>query len=94
MKLIGAKDSFVRAPFVVEGVVIGLIGTVIPLGILWYLYGSIIQYVAEKFRFLSNILNFVPEQQVFRVLVPVALLLGLGIGYVGSKFTLRRHLKV
>ncbi|MEE3379600.1 MAG: permease-like cell division protein FtsX [Lachnospiraceae bacterium] len=94
MKLIGAKDSFVRAPFVVEGVVIGLIGTVIPLGILWYLYGSIIRYVAEKFRFLSNILNFVPEQQVFRVLVPVALLLGLGIGYVGSKFTLRRHLKV
>lgn len=45
MKLIGATDYFVRAPFVVEGIVIGLIGAAIPLGILYVLYEKIILYI-------------------------------------------------
>jgi len=94
MKLIGAKDSFVRAPFVVEGVTIGLIGSLIPLIALWFLYGGIVRYVAEKFQFLSGMVTFVPATTVFHVLLPVSLLLGVGIGYVGSRFTLRKHLNV
>lgn len=94
MKLIGAKDSFVRAPFIVEGITIGLIGSIIPLCILWALYSRIITYVAEHFQFLSSLINFVPVGDVFRVLLPVSLLLGVGIGYAGSRFTLKRHLKV
>lgn len=94
MKLIGAKDSFVRSPFVVEGVAIGLIGSVIPLLILWVLYNRIITYVADKFKFLSGMMDFVPASTVFKTLVPVALLLGVGIGYIGSRFTLRKHLQV
>lgn len=94
MKLIGAKDSFVRAPFVVEGVVIGLVGSIIPLVILWFLYSSILRYVATKFTFLSNLVTFVPIGDVFHTLLPLSLVLGVGIGYVGSRFTLKRHLKV
>lgn len=94
MKLIGATDYFVRAPFIVEGVLIGLIGSVIPLILLYFLYSSVISYVANKFVFLSNMLNFLPVGQVFRVLVPVALLLGVGIGFVGSRVTTKRHLNV
>jgi cell division transport system permease protein len=94
MKLIGAKDSFVRAPFVVEGVVIGLVGSIIPLVILWFLYSSILRYVATKFTFLSNLVTFVPIGDVFHTLLPLSLALGVGIGYAGSRFTLKRHLKV
>ncbi|MCR5547028.1 MAG: permease-like cell division protein FtsX [Lachnospiraceae bacterium] len=94
MKLIGAKDTFVRAPFIVEGVVIGLIGSVIPLGLLYCLYGTIISYVSDKFSMLSSFMEFVPLPTLFRVLVPVSLILGVGIGFVGSRFTLKRHLKV
>ena len=94
MKLIGAKDSFVRAPFVVEGVVIGLVGSIIPLVILWFLYSSILRYVATKFTFLSNLVTFVPIGDVFHTLLPLSLVLGVGIGYAGSRFTLKRHLKV
>ena len=54
MKLIGATDYFVRAPFVVEGIVIGLIGAAIPLGILYVLYEKIILYIGDKFKFISN----------------------------------------
>lgn len=94
MKLIGAKDKFVRAPFIVEGVSIGIAGSVIPLVILWYLYRNILVYVSRKFTFISNLVNFVPETKVFHVLLPVSLLLGVGIGYIGSRVTLRRHINV
>ena len=94
MKLIGAKDSFVRAPFVVEGVVIGLIGSVIPLVLLLVLYQRILNYVAERFDALSNLFSFVPADEVFRFLVPISLVLGVGIGLIGSRITLKRHLKV
>lgn len=94
MKLIGAKDSFVRAPFIVEGVVIGLVGAAIPLVLLYFLYQLIMTYVADKFDLLSSMVSFVSLGSIFKVLVPVSLLLGVGIGYIGSRFTLKRHLKV
>lgn len=94
MKLIGATDYFVRAPFVVEGIVIGLIGAAIPLGILYVLYEKVVIYIAEKFSFISSMLQFLSAEKVFSNLVPVALILGVGIGFVGSKITIRKHLKV
>jgi len=94
MKLIGATDYIVRAPFVVEGVVIGLIGAAIPLGILYVLYGEIITYVAENFSFISGMMQFLSAEVVFNALVPVGLVLGVGIGYIGSHITTRKHLRV
>lgn len=94
MKLIGAKDSFVRAPFIVEGITIGLIGSVIPLALLYFLYEKIVTYVSDTFAILSSMINFVPVNELFEVLLPVSLVLGVGIGFIGSRFTLRRHLKV
>ncbi|MBP3664248.1 MAG: ABC transporter permease, partial [Tyzzerella sp.] len=76
MKLIGATDYIVRAPFVVEGVVIGLIGAAIPLGILYVLYSEIITYVAENFTFIGGIMQFLPAEVVFNSLIPVGLILG------------------
>lgn len=94
MKLIGAKDKFVRAPFIVEGVFIGLIGSAIPLVLLFFLYQGLIRYVADKFQFIGGMIKFVPVSDVFCILVPVSLILGVGIGYIGSRMTLKKHLKV
>lgn len=94
MKYIGAKDSFVRAPFVIEGLLIGLVGAIIPLTILFFLYNKAIAFILEKFRLLNSILEFLPVEQVYRTLLPVGLLLGIGIGFVGSAFTIRKRLKV
>lgn len=94
MKLIGATDYFVRAPFVVEGIVIGLIGAAIPLGILYVLYEKIIIYISEHFNFIGNMIKFLSADEIFHILIPVALILGVGIGFVGSKITIRKHLKV
>lgn len=94
MKLIGATDYFVRAPFVVEGIVIGLIGAAIPLGILYVLYEKIIFYISDNFSFIGSMVKFLSVDTVFRTLLPVALILGVGIGFIGSKITIRKHLKV
>lgn len=94
MKLIGATDFFVRAPFVVEGMVIGLIGAAIPLGILYVLYEKVVVYIGDKFNFISSMMKFLSVEEVFHTLVPVALVLGVGIGFLGSIITIRKHLRV
>lgn len=94
MKVIGATDYFVRAPFIVEGILIGLIGAAIPLIILHAMYGRIIEYVANRFGFLNNLLTFLPVDTVFQILLPVGLILGVGIGYIGSRVTVRKHINV
>ena len=94
MKLIGATDFLVRAPFVVEGIVIGMIGALIPLGLLFLLYDKIVIYVAEKFQFVGSMMDFVAPEVLFQALIPIAILLGVGIGFMGSVWTIRKHLKV
>lgn len=94
MKYIGAKDVFVRAPFVIEGLVIGVIGALIPLILLYFLYNKAVVYILTKFQILNNLLEFLPVGQVYQTLLPVGLALGIGIGFVGSFFTIRKHLRV
>ena len=94
MKFIGATDAFVNAPFFIEGISIGVIGSIIPLFILRYMYTNIVDYVLGKFNILSNILAFLPANDVFNVLVPVAIVLGIGIGIVGTLFAVHKHANV
>ena len=94
MKLIGATDYLVRAPFIVEGIVIGFVGASAPLALLYVLYEKIMVYVAEKFSFIGSILEFVSPQLLFQGLIPIGLSLGVGIGFLGSVWTIRKHLKV
>ena len=94
MKYIGAKDSFVRMPFIIEGVIIGLVGAVIPLVIFYFVYNKAIDYILSRFTLLKNILDFLPVTEVYRTLLPAGLLLGMGIGFLGSLFTIRKHLRV
>ncbi len=95
MKLIGATDSFVRAPFIVEGLLLGFIGSLIPLGILFIAYDKILGWLLNRFGVLNTISGSLPSViEVFHVLAPVGIGLGLGIGLVGSVITVRRHLRV
>ena len=94
MKYIGAKDFVVRSPFVIEGLIIGLVGAVLPLALLYVLYGKAVAYIMEKFSILTNIIDFLPVLRVYHYLLPIGLGLGVGIGFLGSYFTVRKHLKV
>ena len=94
MKYIGAKDGFVRAPFVFEGLLIGVIGVIIPLVMLYFMYDKAVSYVMTRYSLLNNIVDFLPVMRVYRTLLPVGIALGVGIGFLGSTFTIRKHLKV
>ena len=94
MKLIGATDYLVRAPFVVEGMIIGLVGAAIPLTVLYFMYQRIIVYIADKFNFIGSMITFVPVYAVFETLIPISIIPGVGIGFLGSQITIRKHLKV
>jgi len=94
MKYIGATDFFTRAPFVIEGIVIGFIGSLIPLVAVYFIYNEAMMYVAGRFPFLSQIFEFLPVAAVFSTLVPVCIAIGVGIGFLGSFTTVRKHLSV
>ncbi len=94
MKYIGATDFFVRAPFVIEGMLIGALGSVIPLTIVYFIYNNVLEYLTGRFQMLSQLLKFLTVEQVFRVLIPVSLIIGIGIGFMGSFSTVRKHIRV
>ena len=94
MKYIGATDFFVRSPFVIEGVLIGVIGALIPVGIIYVLYNKVIEYIVAKFATLSQLLSFLPVETIFSSLLPISVAMGVGIGFLGSITTVRKHLRV
>ena len=93
MRLIGSTKFMIRAPFIVEGLIIGLIGAAIPVVVMYFVYGRAIVFLGERLQVLSGIFDFLPNQQIFQFVIPVALILGVGIGLFGSTFSARKHLK-
>lgn len=93
MKLIGASNYFIRIPFVVEGILIGIIGAVIPLVVIRMVYSNIKAVLAEKLSTVFSTVTFLDTNEIMRVLIPISLLIGVGIGFVGSRVTLKRQLK-
>lgn len=95
MKLIGATNSFVRLPFILEGIIIGLVGAAIPLVVIYFLYNSAVNYILTRFSILENFMNgLLPVNQVYRLLLPTGLVLGVGIALIGSLAAIHKHLKV
>ncbi len=94
MKYVGATDFFVKSPFVFEGVIIGLIGAIIPLIILFFVYRSALTYIMSQFNTITDAFSLMPASQIFALLIPVALILGAGIGIIGSSIATNKYIKV
>ena len=88
MKYIGATNWFVRWPFLIEGVVVGLIGAVIAFFVVWLVYWRLTEAVSVSF------LTLVAFSEMLWVLLGAFLLVGIFIGFVGSLMSIRKHLKV
>jgi len=94
MKYVGATDFFVKSPFVFEGIIIGLIGAIVPLIIMFFIYKSAMEYVVVQLRTFSNAFSFISTGQIFGILIPIAVVLGAGIGFVGSIIATNKYIKV
>lgn len=94
MKYVGATDFFVKSPFVFEGIIIGLIGAIVPLIIMFFIYRSAMEYVVQQLRTFASAFSFITTSQIFAFLIPVAVVLGAGIGFVGSIIATNKYIKV
>ena len=94
MKLIGATNWMIRAPFLVEGVIIGVMGSILRLAGIYVLYQKAVMYIDANYRIMTGIFQPMPIADLFPSMVGVALTLGVGIGFFASFFTIRKHLKV
>ena len=73
---------------------IGVIGALLPMGIIFVLYNKVIEYIMQRFSTLTKLLSFLPVETIFATLLPMSIIMGVGIGFLGSITTVRKHLKV
>lgn len=94
MKYVGATNSFIRWPFAVEGIIIGIISGGLSIGVLAILY-SIIVRMQGFTTFLSKLgLTLLAFSDMLNLIIIVYLILGIGIGVLGSTISMRKYLKV
>ena len=94
MKYVGATNSFIRWPFLVEGVIIGVVAGLLSVGIIFAAYTGVANQLANtSFLQMANwtLLNF---SDMFNLILLVYLGLGIGIGVLGSSISMRKYLEV
>lgn len=93
MKYVGATDSFIQIPFLIEGMLIGLIGAVIASVLITCSYDWVLQKAATMTGVFSGF-TLLPAGQVMHELVMMFIGLGVGIGLLGSAVAIHKHLNV
>ena len=94
MKYVGATDSFIRWPFIIEGIIIGIIAAIISLAILGLAYNLIISKLGNSAVLAKIGMSLLSFANISTLLVIVYLVLGIGIGTLGSTISMRKYLKV
>ncbi|MBS7345552.1 MAG: permease-like cell division protein FtsX [Caryophanon sp.] len=92
MKLVGATNSFVRMPFLLEGMWLGMLGALIPMGLTIVLYHQLYDVVAP--RVSGQLIELVPPTPVVYEVAGLLLLLAIAIGVVGSFMSVRKFLRI
>ncbi len=94
MKYVGATDNFIRWPFIIEGIIIGIIAAIISLAVLGVAYNIIISKLADSPVLAKIGMSLLSFANISTLLVIVYLVLGIGIGALGSTISMRKYLKV
>ncbi len=94
MKYVGATNSFIRWPFMVEGMLIGVISVLISILILGVCYNSVIMKIEESLLLANMSVQLLSMQDMLGILITVYLALGIGIGAIGSAISMRKYLEV
>ena len=94
MKYVGATNGFIRAPFMIEGILIGITSSVISLGIVGALYNWSAIKMAQSQTIQEIGINMVPFSELFTSILIVYIILGVGIGIIGSRVLKKKKLQV
>ena len=93
MKYVGATDWFIRWPFIIEGIIIGVVGAVVPLIIGFPIYAKVTSAIFEYLPMITFI-QFKLTGDVFGFLFPFGIIFGIALGVIGSVTSIRKHLRV
>ena len=93
MKYVGATNWFIRWPFLVEGIVLGFVGSIIALFVIGFGYSRVFDYITQKLYVMITAYMIVPSV-IMNNMTIIFIILGTGIGALGSIFSMRRFLKV
>ena len=93
MKYVGATDWFIRWPFIIEGIIIGLVGAMVPLILGFPIYAKVTSAIFQYLPVIKFI-QFRLTGDVFGFLIPFGVILGIGLGVIGSVTSIRKHLRV
>ncbi len=94
MKYVGATNSFIRGPFIVEGILIGVISAMIAILIIGLIYTGMIPNLEQSAVVKELEITFVTFTNMFQLLIIVYVMLGIGIGVIGSSISMRKYLEV
>lgn len=94
MKYVGATNGFIRTPFMIEGVIIGLVSSVLSLGIIGILYNAIVSKLMTSDTIQTIGVSILSFNNLFTEIVVVYLILGIGIGILGSSISMKKYLDV
>lgn len=93
MKYVGATNWFIRWPFLMEGIILGLMGSIISLGIVYFGYEYTFNLINSQFNMVMNVRVISVNEMMNRTL-PIFIVLGTGVGALGSILSLRKYLRV
>ncbi len=94
MKYVGATNSFIRWPFVVEGIIIGIIAAIITLLIIGLLYDVVIQNIEASKVLQKMSITLLSFSEIAKIISIVYATLGIGIGILGSAMSMKKYLEV
>ena len=92
MKMVGATNSFIRLPFVVEGFTLGMLGAVVAFGLEWVMYDALVERVSTVDSL--QLFSFVPFQELLIPMVATFAAAGVFVGFVGSWTSIRKFMNV
>lgn len=94
MKYVGATNGFIRWPFIVEGIIIGVVAALISVLLLGIAYNSLMGQITSSDVFSNMGLSLLTFSEIFTLIITVYLILGTGIGALGSIISMRKYLEV
>ena len=94
MKYVGATNGFIRAPFIIEGIIIGLVSSIISILIVGGGYNYIATQLAQSETWQKLSINLLSFGDMFGQITLVYMFLGVGIGIVGSSISMKKYLEV
>ena len=92
MRLVGAKNGYIRGPFLLEGAFIGLLGAALPSALVYLIYNRVFQSVNPSL--VGQNLSLITPNTFIPLMIGLLFLIGICIGSLGSGISMRRFLKI